>query len=96
MMLDVWRNMDVVGMGALKFVHVGVGHGITPPQGFALQNELIEVFEHAVIDKVDLLEHTQHVPRAKDDLAPSEPVVWLTVYTAKVWLSTVARSATRE
>jgi len=50
--------MFVVWVRTLQPWYVGVGHGVIPPEGFALMGDFVEVLEDAVSDEVDLLKHT--------------------------------------
>ena len=72
MMLDVRWNMLVMRMGTLQLRHIWVGHWVIPPQWLTFIREFIEILDNAMSDKINLLKHAQHMPRAKRDMPPRD------------------------
>ncbi len=69
---DIGRNVLVMRMGTLQLWYIWVGHRVIPPGRFTLIGEFIEIPEDAMSDEINLLKHTQHMPRAKHNIPPRD------------------------
>ena len=72
MVFDIRWNVLVVRMGALQLRYIWVGHRVIPPQRLTFIRKFIKISDDAMSDKINLLKHAQHMPRAKHDVPPRD------------------------
>ncbi len=72
MVFDIRGNMLVMGVGTLQLRYIWVGHRVIPPQRLTFMCKFIRIPDDAMSDKINLLKHAQHMPRAKHDMPPRD------------------------